>query len=62
MKRLTDYFAASYAELRKVVWPGRKQAIQLTSAVIIGAFLVGIYLTIFGYIYQSLLQKLIFKS
>jgi preprotein translocase SecE subunit len=62
MKKFTDYFVASYAELRKVVWPNRKKAFQLTAAVILGAFLVGFYLTIFGYIYQSLLQKLIFKS
>lgn len=62
MKKLTDYLTASYAELRKVVWPSRKKALQLTAAVIIGAFLIGFYLTIFGYIYQSLLQKLLFKS
>lgn len=62
MKRLTDYITASYAELRKVVWPSRKQAIQLTAAVIVGAFFIGIYLTLFGFLYQSILQKLLFKS
>lgn len=62
MKRFTDYFVASYGELRKVVWPSRKQSLQLTGAVIAGAFLIGIYLTLFGYMYQSILQKLIFKS
>lgn len=62
MKKFTDYLTASWAELRKVVWPSRKQSIQLTGAVIIGAFLIGIYLTLFGYLYQSILQKLLFKS
>jgi preprotein translocase SecE subunit len=62
MKRFTDYITASYAELRKVVWPSRKQAIQLTAAVIFGAFFIGLYLTLFGFLYQSILQKLLFKS
>ncbi len=62
MKKFTNYLTASWAELRKVVWPSRKHAIQLTGAVIIGAFLIGAYLTMFGYIYQSILQKLLFKS
>lgn len=62
MKKLTDYLTASYAELKKVIWPTRKVALQLTAIVIIGALLVGVYLTILGYGFQTALQKLLFKS
>lgn len=62
IKKITDYFRASYAELKKVVWPSRKVALQLTAAVIIGSLLVGLYLTLLGSGFQSILQRLLFKS
>lgn len=62
MNKLINYFTASYAELKKVIWPSRKTAIQLTAIVIVGTLLVGTYLTVLGYGFQSALQKLIFKS
>jgi preprotein translocase SecE subunit len=62
MKKLTDYLTASYAELKKVIWPSRKVALQLTAIVIVGALLVGVYLTILGYGFQTALQRLLFKS
>lgn len=62
MQRITNYLSASYTELRKVIWPTRKVAFQLTAAVIIGALVVGLYLTLLGYGFQSILQKLLFKS
>lgn len=62
MQKVTKYISASVAELKKVVWPSRKVAIQLTIAVIVGALLVGLYLTLLGYGFQTLLQKLLVKS
>lgn len=62
MNKITQYFTASYAELRKVIWPSRKTALVLTATVIIGALAVGIYLTVLGFGFQTILQKLIFKS
>lgn len=62
MNKVTSYFSASYAELKKVIWPSRKTALVLTATVIVGALAVGIYLTILGYGFQTILQKLIFKS
>jgi preprotein translocase SecE subunit len=62
MKKLTSYLTASYAELKKVIWPSRKVALQLTAIVIVGALLVGVYLTILGYGFQTALQRLLFKS
>lgn len=62
MKKAVDYIKASYSELKKVVWPSRKVALQLTAAVIIGSLLIGLYLTILGSGFQSLLQRLLFKA
>lgn len=62
MQKVTKYFHNSVAELKKVVWPTRKVAIQLTTAVIVGALLIGTYLTVLGYGFQIMLQKLIIKS
>ncbi len=62
MQKVTKYISASFAELKKVVWPSRKVALQLTAVVIIGALLVGTYLTVLGYGFQTLLQKLLVKS
>ncbi len=62
INKITDYIKASYAELKKVVWPSRKVALQLTAAVIIGSLLVGLYLTLLGSGFQSLLQRLLFKT
>ncbi|MEI8072857.1 MAG: preprotein translocase subunit SecE [Candidatus Saccharibacteria bacterium] len=61
MNKLINYFKASYDELKKVIWPTRKVALQLTAVVIITALLVGLYLTILGYGFQSALEKLLFK-
>ena len=57
-----NYFSASYAELKKVIWPSRKTGLILTAIVVVSALAVGIYLTILGYGFQTILQKLLFKS
>lgn len=62
INKTTDYIKASYAELKKVVWPSRKVAFQLTGAVIVGSLAVGIYLTLLGSGFQALLQRLLFKT
>ena len=62
MNKLTNYFKASYAELKKVIWPSRKLALQLTAIVVVSALLVGTKLTLLGYGFQTALQKLIFKN
>lgn len=62
MNSIKNYLSASYAELRKVIWPTRKQALILTGAVIGVSLLLGVYLTAFSYIYQNIIQKIVFKS
>jgi preprotein translocase subunit SecE len=41
---VTGYFRETAGELKKVTWPSRREAIQLTGLVIVTMFVVGIIL------------------
>lgn len=43
-------------ELKKVDWPSRKEALQLSSIVVIISLLLGIYIGFFDFIFAKLLQ------
>jgi preprotein translocase subunit SecE len=49
MKKIISYFTQSWTELTKVVWPTRKQAIQMTVAVLVITILVGAILGVFDF-------------
>lgn len=49
MKAL-DYFKESREELKKVVWPNRKEVTEMTLAVIILVVFIGALLGVFDYI------------
>ena len=62
MRPLFAYFSASRAELAKVSWPNRRQAIRLTLMVI--GFAVG-FAAVLGtidYVFSTILQKVILKG
>lgn len=44
MKKILSYFKESFNELKKVVWPTRKQTIEITVVVIIVTMIIGLYL------------------
>lgn len=44
-----SYFKASYKELKLVTWPNRKQTIQLTFAVFVFAFSIGVVIALLDY-------------
>lgn len=44
MKKFFSFFKESKDELLKVVWPTRKQAIEMMIAVLVIVFLVSLYL------------------
>jgi preprotein translocase subunit SecE len=46
MKKIINYFKESWSELSKVVWPTRKQVIEMTLAVVVLTILVS---TILGF-------------
>ena len=49
----------SWAELKKVEWPGRAQLIQATIVVIIACAIVGAYLFAADKVFQPLVEVLI---
>lgn len=46
-------------ELEKVSWPTRKEAIRLTSIVILISALVGIFIGAFDYVFTKIMQIVI---
>jgi preprotein translocase subunit SecE len=49
----------SYAELRKVEWPGRNQVIQGTVVVIIACAIVGAYLWVADLGFKNLVERIL---
>ena len=43
-RRRSNFFAESWAELRKVEWPSQQQVISGTAVVIIASLITGVYL------------------
>ena len=40
MKKIVQFFKESYAELRKVIWPGREDVISSVKVVIISTIII----------------------
>jgi preprotein translocase subunit SecE len=55
-KRTAEFFREVKVELKKVVWPTRKQTSGTTMVVIIFVFVVAVFLGIFDYSLSSLVQ------
>lgn len=56
------YFRDSWAELRQVVWPDRKQTVKLTTAVIVFALVFGVAVAIVDYGLDKLFRILILEK
>ena len=59
VEQLRQYLREVAYELRKVVWPSRKETIGTTSVVLIIVFLCGLYLGIIDYILSMLVGTLL---
>jgi preprotein translocase subunit SecE len=59
LNKIIGYFKESWVELSKVVWPTRKQLIEMTVAVIILALVIGLILGAFDYGLQQGLNQLL---
>ncbi len=61
--KITGYFKESWIELSKVVWPTRKQVLEMTLAVLILSLVIGVFLglTDFG-LQKGLAQLLTLKK
>lgn len=57
--RLIRYLRESRAEMRKVTWPTREEAINLTSIVLIVTFLMSLFLWGLDVVFDSIMLRLI---
>jgi preprotein translocase subunit SecE len=56
-RRRSNFFAESWAELKKVEWPGQNQVIQGTVVVLIACLVVGVYLYLNDKVWQQVVSK-----
>lgn len=62
MKRLFAYITDSRAELLRVTWPTRRQAIRLSLIVIVFSIVLSLIIGGLDYIFSQIIQKLILKG
>ena len=58
-KRISKWFREMRAELKKVVWPTKKQVLQNTVVVLISVLVIGVFIWIFDAISNLIVQWLI---
>ena len=58
-KRISKWFREMRAELKKVVWPTKKQVLQNTVVVFISVLVIGVFIWIFDAISNLIVQWLI---
>jgi len=61
MRGFTKYIKNSIAEMQKVVWPTRKQALQLTVLIIVVSLVLGLALTALDAGWRAALKSLILR-
>ncbi len=59
MEKLINYIKESKAELKKVSWPTREQAIQSTILVIVISVLTAVFLGGTDYILNKILERIL---
>ena len=55
--RRSNFLVESYAELKKVEWPGQAQVIQGTVVVLIACLVVGVYLYVNDIVWKHVVSK-----
>jgi preprotein translocase subunit SecE len=56
-RRRSNFIAESYAELKKVEWPGQAQVVQGTVVVLIACLVVGVYLYVNDIVWKHVVSK-----
>jgi preprotein translocase subunit SecE len=56
-KRRSNFISESYAELKKVEWPGQNQVIQGTVVVLVACVVVGLFLYVNDTIWKHVVSK-----
>ncbi len=57
--RVTQYLRETRAELRKVVWPSRDEAVNLTGIVVATIIAMSVFMGFFDYVFTLLFRFLI---
>ena len=55
--RKSNFIAESWAELKKVEWPGQNQVIQGTVVVLVACAIVGVYLYLNDQVWKQVVSK-----
>ena len=61
MDKIIQYFKDSYAEMKKVTWPTKKQTINYSALVIAMSVGMAVFFSVLDYIFNLGLTKLITK-
>jgi len=56
-RRRSNFFVESWAELKKVEWPGQNQVIQGTVVVLVACLVVGTYLYLNDQVWKQVVTK-----
>jgi preprotein translocase subunit SecE len=59
VERRTNFIQESWAELKKVEWPGQNQVIQGTVVVLVACLIVGIYLWLNDQAWKYIVEKVL---
>jgi preprotein translocase subunit SecE len=61
VSRRSNFIQESWAELKKVEWPGQNQVIQGTVVVLVACAIVGVYLWLNDQLWKEFVQKVLLK-
>ena len=60
-RRKSNFFAESWAELKKVEWPGQPQLVQGTVVVLIACLIDGVYLFAADEVFKRFVQHVLLR-
>lgn len=61
VQKLKKFFGEAAQEFRHVNWPTRKEAIRLTTVVVVLALGLAVFLGLFDFVFSIILKKVILK-
>jgi len=53
LKRIRRFIDESWSELKKVTWPTREQTVNLTFLVFLVSLVVGIFISVFDFVFTQ---------
>ena len=59
MFRLDQYLRETVREIKKVSWPSREQTTEMTVLVLAVSIVIGVYIGVIDFIFQSVITKLL---